>query len=341
MAARPASTGRSSAAFALTEPEAGSDAGNVQTTATPTDDGSAYVLNGMKHYITNGGIADVLTVMARTPDPASGEIEGDGVPGDAGHAGVRGGRGPGREVRHPRHRDRQDAVHQHAGAEGEHPRPARPRAAGGADGAQLRPDDVRGDLHRARQGVPQGDDRARQEAACSSSSRSPSSSWCRRRSRSRPPTPSRWRRRRPQCAAFIDRGADDYMLETAILKVFATEHLWTIVNDTHPGLRRQGVLQRPAVRAVDARRPHQHDRRGGERRAEGVHRGGRLPRPGRVPEGPARRPARRPVEPAASSVAGLGVGAKLVAPWLAASTPHVPVQSPGPVRRRPARWPGW
>ncbi len=35
-----------------------------------------------------------------------------------------------------------------------------------------------------------------------------------------------------QCAAFIDRGFEDYMLETAILKIFATEHLWTIVNDT-------------------------------------------------------------------------------------------------------------
>jgi hypothetical protein len=35
-----------------------------------------------------------------------------------------------------------------------------------------------------------------------------------------------------ECAAFIDNGAADYMLETAILKVFATEHLWTIVNDT-------------------------------------------------------------------------------------------------------------
>src|SRR6476646_2475320 len=44
-------------AFALTEPEAGSDAGNVQTMARPTDDGLAYVLNGTKHYITNGGIA--------------------------------------------------------------------------------------------------------------------------------------------------------------------------------------------------------------------------------------------------------------------------------------------
>jgi alkylation response protein AidB-like acyl-CoA dehydrogenase len=56
-------------AFALTEPEAGSDAANVQTTATPTPDGRGYVLNGQKRWITNGGIADVLTVMARTPTP--------------------------------------------------------------------------------------------------------------------------------------------------------------------------------------------------------------------------------------------------------------------------------
>jgi alkylation response protein AidB-like acyl-CoA dehydrogenase len=57
------------AAFALTEPEAGSDAGNVQTTATPSNDGQSYILNGEKQYITNGSIADVLTVMARTPIP--------------------------------------------------------------------------------------------------------------------------------------------------------------------------------------------------------------------------------------------------------------------------------
>ncbi|HTU23310.1 MAG TPA: acyl-CoA dehydrogenase family protein [Gemmataceae bacterium] len=55
------------AAFALTEQEAGSDASNVQTTATPTPDGKAYVLNGTKRWITNGGIASVLTVIARTP----------------------------------------------------------------------------------------------------------------------------------------------------------------------------------------------------------------------------------------------------------------------------------
>jgi alkylation response protein AidB-like acyl-CoA dehydrogenase len=61
------------AAFALTETEAGSDASNVQTTATPNADGSGYVLNGTKRYISNGGIAHVLTVMARTPDPKGGE----------------------------------------------------------------------------------------------------------------------------------------------------------------------------------------------------------------------------------------------------------------------------
>src|SRR5436305_10404351 len=62
-------SGKELAAFALTEESAGSDAANVQMTATPTDDGSAYVLNGEKRYITNASIAQVLTVMARTPVP--------------------------------------------------------------------------------------------------------------------------------------------------------------------------------------------------------------------------------------------------------------------------------
>jgi len=62
-------SGRKLAAFALTEPEAGSDAANVQTLAVPSDDGSHYLLTGEKRYITNGSIADVLTVMARTPIP--------------------------------------------------------------------------------------------------------------------------------------------------------------------------------------------------------------------------------------------------------------------------------
>jgi alkylation response protein AidB-like acyl-CoA dehydrogenase len=58
-------------AFALTEPEAGSDAANVQMQAQPSEDGSHYILNGEKRYITNAAIAHVLTVMARTPVPGS------------------------------------------------------------------------------------------------------------------------------------------------------------------------------------------------------------------------------------------------------------------------------
>src|SRR5262249_37512861 len=67
--------GRKLAAFALTEPEAGSDAANVQTKATPSPDGKSYILNGEKRYITNGGIAGVLTVMARTRGPGSAEAK--------------------------------------------------------------------------------------------------------------------------------------------------------------------------------------------------------------------------------------------------------------------------
>lgn len=62
-------------AFALTEPEAGSDAANVQTMATPSSDGKGYILNGQKRWITNGGIAQGLTVMARTPVPGHKETK--------------------------------------------------------------------------------------------------------------------------------------------------------------------------------------------------------------------------------------------------------------------------
>jgi len=54
-------------AFLLTEPEVGSDPARMRTTAVPTDDGSAYVLNGSKLWTTNGVIADMLVVMAMVP----------------------------------------------------------------------------------------------------------------------------------------------------------------------------------------------------------------------------------------------------------------------------------
>jgi acyl-CoA dehydrogenase len=57
-------TGEWLSAFALTEPNAGCDAAGVTTQAVAKDGG--YVLNGMKHFITNGSIADVFTVIAYT-----------------------------------------------------------------------------------------------------------------------------------------------------------------------------------------------------------------------------------------------------------------------------------
>lgn len=61
-------------AFALTEEEVGSDPARMTTTAMPTPDGSAYILNGNKLWITNGTVAELMVVMARTPGK-------DGKPG--------------------------------------------------------------------------------------------------------------------------------------------------------------------------------------------------------------------------------------------------------------------
>ncbi len=54
-------------AFLLTEPDVGSDPARLASTATPTEDGTGYVLNGRKLWATNGVIADVVVVMAQVP----------------------------------------------------------------------------------------------------------------------------------------------------------------------------------------------------------------------------------------------------------------------------------
>ncbi len=61
--------GKAIAAFAITEPEAGSDVAAVRTTARR--DGDAYVLDGQKTFISNAGLADFYTVFAKT-DPETG-----------------------------------------------------------------------------------------------------------------------------------------------------------------------------------------------------------------------------------------------------------------------------
>ena len=59
-----AANGKAIAAFALTEPEAGSDVAAIQTTARR--DGETYVIDGRKRFISNAGIADFYTVFAKT-----------------------------------------------------------------------------------------------------------------------------------------------------------------------------------------------------------------------------------------------------------------------------------
>lgn len=70
-------------AFLLTEPDVGSDPARMASTATPTDDSSAYLLDGVKLWTTNGVVAELLVVMARVP-------RSEGRPGEPG-SGHRGG----------------------------------------------------------------------------------------------------------------------------------------------------------------------------------------------------------------------------------------------------------
>ncbi|XP_049538085.1 very long-chain specific acyl-CoA dehydrogenase, mitochondrial-like isoform X1 [Anopheles darlingi] len=68
-------TGGTLAAFCLTEPSSGSDAGSIRSKAVKSADGTHYVLNGSKIWISGGGLADILTVFAQTEvtDPKTGQ----------------------------------------------------------------------------------------------------------------------------------------------------------------------------------------------------------------------------------------------------------------------------
>lgn len=69
--------GEKIACFCLTEPGSGSDAGSIKTRAVPSPDGKHWILNGSKIWISNGGIADIFTVFAKTPvtNPQTGETK--------------------------------------------------------------------------------------------------------------------------------------------------------------------------------------------------------------------------------------------------------------------------
>jgi alkylation response protein AidB-like acyl-CoA dehydrogenase len=228
----PLVSGKEIAAFALTEEQAGSDASNVQTTATPTPDGKGYVLNGTKRWITNGGIADVLTVMARTPGAGAHkkkEITAFLVTPDmAGFKVV--------EKRMPKNSIRGTATGRLAfenmfvpkenilGAPGKGLRVALTvldygRTTFGASCTGVAKACVEASVRHAKARVQFEQKLGEFElvkkkiaymAACAFAMEATTA----------------------ECASFIDRGFEDYMLETAMLKVWSTDVLWQIVNDT-------------------------------------------------------------------------------------------------------------
>jgi acyl-CoA dehydrogenase family member 9 len=67
--------GEKLAAFCLSEPEVGSDAANVQTRAEPAADGRSWILNGEKKYATNGALAGMMTVLAKTRMEEGGKVK--------------------------------------------------------------------------------------------------------------------------------------------------------------------------------------------------------------------------------------------------------------------------
>jgi alkylation response protein AidB-like acyl-CoA dehydrogenase len=218
------------AAFALTEEQAGSDAANVQTTATPSADGKTYILNGTKRYITNGGIAHVLTVMARTPVPDSSETKVTALlvtPDMPGFEVV--------EARMPKCGIRGTATAKLAF----HDMPVPAENVLGQVGKGLRIALTVLDFGRTTFG-----------ASCTGAAKT-----CLQLAVAHANKRIQFKQTlsefelvkkkiaymaahafameatMTQCAAFIDSGFDDYMLETAMLKVWSTEALWQMVND--------------------------------------------------------------------------------------------------------------
>ena len=224
-------SGETLAAFALTEEQAGSDASNVQTTARPSEDGQTYILNGTKRYITNGAIAGVLTVMARTPDPRGGESKVTAflvTPDMPGFEVV--------EARMPKVGIRGTATARLAF----HDMPVPASNILGAPGKGLKVALTVLDFGRTTFG-----------ASCTGLAKVCLAAAARHASRrvqfGRPLAELELIKKKIaylaatayameattfQTAALIDRGAEDYMLETAILKVFSTEALWQGVYET-------------------------------------------------------------------------------------------------------------
>lgn len=217
-------SGEHLAAFALTEPEAGSDAANVQTRAEPGADGTHYILNGEKRYITNAAIAQVLTVMARTPEGVTAFLVTPDMPGfemiepRMEKLGIR-GTATARLSFHDMRVPRENIL----GLPGKGLKVALSvldfgRTTFGACCTGAAQTCLRLATHHARTRRQFGHALADFELVRGKIARMAASAYA-------------MEAMTTVTASLIDRGLEDYMLETAMLKVFTTEALWTIVND--------------------------------------------------------------------------------------------------------------
>ena len=214
------------------------DRGRLRRLATsrrrprPSADGQTYILNGTKRYITNGGDRRRADRHGPHARPEGGRLEGHGVPGHARHAGLRGRRGADGQVRHPRHRDRPGSR---------------------STTCRSRPTNILGPLGKGLKVALTVLDFGRTTfgASCTGLAKvclaAAARHAARRRQFGRPladlelvkkklaflaATAYAMEATTYETAALIDRGAEDYMLETAILKVFSTEALWQGVYET-------------------------------------------------------------------------------------------------------------
>ncbi|MGC4003263.1 MAG: acyl-CoA dehydrogenase [Pirellulales bacterium] len=219
--------------IALTEVEAGSDAANVQTTAVR--DGDDYVLNGSKRWITNGGIAQALTVIAHDTSPEA----ADGKPGGKPSAFLVTPEMPGFRVVEERMEKcgvRGTATSRLAFENMRVPRAnvlSKPgkglkialtvldygRTTFGASCTGAAKFCLAKATEHAQRRVQFGQRIGDFELVKDNLARMAAGVFAMEATTY-------------QTAALIDAGADDYMLETAMLKVMATDTLWTIINDT-------------------------------------------------------------------------------------------------------------
>src|SRR5436189_3971217 len=223
-------TGEQLGAFAFTEKEAGSDAANVQMQARPSEDGSHFILNGEKRYITNAAIAHELTVMARTPVPGSDKTavhEFLGTPDMAGFEML--------EARMPKTGIKGTATGRFALRDVKVPK----ENILGPIGKGLKFALTVLDFGRTTFG-----------ACCTGAAKT-----CLRLALEHAKTRKQFNKTLGEfdlvkkkiarmaadtyameamttiTASLIDRGLEDYMIETAMLKVFTTERLWEVIND--------------------------------------------------------------------------------------------------------------